>query len=134
MLCGLFEFIIWMNPKKWTHFFNEKSGSLLYHRKFKYFLPISFSFTNKKFFLINLKLETWNLNLKLTCNGLFQKKFTPPRRKARFFDPPSTWISKTAWAPLHSGFPSLKTPPPIWISIKLLDTVILLYIQCGRIL
>ena len=29
--------------------------------------------------------------------GLFQKKSTPPRRKAQFFDsPPSTWISKTA--------------------------------------
>ena len=41
--------------------------------------------------------------------------------------PPSTWISKTAWAPLPSGFPSSKTPPPpVWICTKLLDTVILL--------
>ena len=67
--------------------------------------------------------------------GYSRKKFTPPRRKARFFySPPSTWISKTASAPLPSGFPSSKSPPPIWISITLLDTVILLYNQCRRIL
>ena len=72
-----------------------------------------------------------------SCSGLFQKKSTPPRRKAQFFyPPPSTWISKTASALLPSGFPSSKTPPPppIWISIKLLDTVILLNTQCRRIL
>ena len=71
--------------------------------------------------------------------GLFQKKSTPPPptegRKAQFFDPPPpyTWISKTAWGPLPSGFPSSKTPHSIWISIKLLDTVILIYTQCTRI-
>ena len=76
------------------------------------------------------------LSIDVTLNGLFQKKSTPPWWKAQFFDPPtpSTGISKTAWAPLHSGFPSSKTSPPIWISIKLLNTIMLIYTQCRRIL
>ena len=70
----------------------------------------------------------------LLVMGYSRKNSHPHDGRHGFLTPPSTWISKTAWAPLHSGFPSSKTPAPIWISIKLLDTVILLYTQCRRIL
>ena len=110
---------------------------------FYYYCQLNAFFKN--LFVTLSQAYTEVLHLKLTCvkqhdascSGLFQKKSTPPRRKAQFFypPPPSTWISKTASALLPSGFPSSKTPPPpIWISIKLLDTVILLNTQCRRIL
>ena len=66
--------------------------------------------------------------------GYSRKNLHPHDGRHGFLTPASTWISKTAWALLPSGFPSSKTPPPIWISIKLLDTVILIYTQCRRIL
>ena len=66
--------------------------------------------------------------------GYSRKIHTPNDGRHDFLTPTSTWISKTAWAPLHLGFPRFKDPPPIWISIKLLGTMILLYTQCGRIL
>ena len=66
--------------------------------------------------------------------GYSRKNPHPHDGRYRFLTPSPTWISKTAWAALPSGFSSSKTPPPIWISIKLLDTVILIYTQCRRIL
>ena len=66
--------------------------------------------------------------------GYSRKNPHPHDRRQGFLTPPPTWISKTVWAPLPLGFPSSKTLPPIWISIKLLDTVILIYPQCRRIL
>ena len=66
ILCGLFEFINWMNSKKWTHFFNDKSGSSPYYRKFKYFLLISFSFTNKYKTFWFIFQHPWAISLKIT--------------------------------------------------------------------
>ena len=43
-----------------------------------------------------------------------------------FFTPLSPWILKLQELPFSSGFPSLKTPL-IRISMKLLDTAILIY-------
>ena len=77
-----------------------------------------------------------NLALMSPSMGYSRKNPHPHDGRHSFLTPPppSTWISKTAWAPLHSGFPSSKTSPPIWISIKLLNTIILIYTQCRRIL
>ena len=51
ILSGLFEFINWMNSKKWTHFFNDKSGSSLYYWKFNTFYLFFFpSRTNIRLF------------------------------------------------------------------------------------
>ena len=77
-----------------------------------------------------------NLALMSPSMGYSRKNPHPHDGRHSFFTPrpPSTWISKTAWAPLHSGFPSSKTSPPIWISIKWLNTIILIYTQCRRIL
>ena len=44
----------------------------------------------------------------------FQKKSTPPNRRHGFLTPlPSTWISKTAWAPPPSPQDSQVQRPPI---------------------
>ena len=118
------------------------SANGLYHRKFKYFLLISFSFTNKyktfgSYFSVHELSHLKSLYFVVLVMGYSRKNPHPHYGRHSFLTPPpppSIWISKTAWAPLHSGFPSWKTPAPIWISIKLLDTVILLYTQCGRIL
>ena len=73
-----------------------------------------------------------------SCSGLFQKKSTPPRRKAQFFYPHPIHLDiQNCFSPLPLRISNLKDPPPpppIWISIKLLDTVILLNTQCRRIL
>ena len=64
-----------------------------------------------------------------------EKIHTPTTEGTVFYPPP----------PHPPGFPKLLEPPslsiskfkdapPIWISIKLLDTRILLYTQCRRIL
>ena len=71
ILCGLFEFINWMNSKKRTHFFNDKSGSLLYCWKFKYFLLISFSFTNKYKTFWFIFQHPWAISLKITVHIIF---------------------------------------------------------------
>ena len=47
--------------------------------------------------------------------GYSRKNPHPNDGRHGFLTPPSTWISKTAWAPLPSGFPGSKTPSPIWI-------------------
>ena len=42
----------------------------------------------------------------------FRKKSTPPERRHGFLTPlPSTWISKTAWAPPPLKIPKFKDPP-----------------------
>ena len=67
ILSGLFEFINWMNSKKWTHFFNDKSGSLLYYWKFNTFYLFFFpSRTNnyKTFWFIFQ--HPWAISLKIT--------------------------------------------------------------------
>ena len=75
-----------------------------------------------------------------SCSGLFHKKSTPPRRKAQFFYPPPPPIHldiQNCFSPPLLRISKFKDPPPhppIWISIKLLDTVILLNTQCRRIL
>ena len=72
-----------------------------------------------------------------SCSGLFQKKSTPPRRKAQFFYPPPIHLDiQNCFSPPPLRISKFKDPPPppIWISIKLLDTVILLNTQCRRIL
>ena len=68
--------------------------------------------------------------------GYSSKNPHPHDGRHSFLTPISTWISKTAWGPFRSGFQVQRppSPPTIWISIKLLDTVILLYTQCRRIL
>lgn len=76
-----------------------------------------------------------------TLNGLFLKKSNPsPQMESNYFDPtPSTWNFKTAWGPPHPSLHDFQVqrppPPPITISIKLLDTVIIvIYTQCRRFL
>ena len=69
-----------------------------------------------------------------SCSGLFQKKSTPPRWKAQFFDPPIHPDNPNCFNPPPLRISKFKDPPPLWISIKLLDTMILLNTQCRRIL
>ena len=78
--------------------------------------------------------ELFNPVFHVRDNGLFQKKSTPPRQMARFFDPPFHLDFQNRLKPPPLRISKFKDPPPIWISIKLLDTVILIYTQCRRIL
>ena len=67
----------------------------------------------KNLFVTLSQAYTEVLHLKLTCvkqhdascSGLFQKKSTPPRRKAQFFDPP-----------IHLDIQNYFSPPPLRIS------------------
>ena len=68
----------------------------------------------------------------LSDNRLFQKN-PHPRRNAWFLDPPSTWISKTAWAPPPVRISKFKDPLPTHPDFNkinlLLDTVILIILN-----
>ena len=58
-------------------------------------------------------IKRWiEILLLLIIMGYSRKNPQPHDGRHGFFDPASTWISKTAWVPLPSGFPSSKTPPP----------------------
>ena len=63
-----------------------------------------------------------------------EKIHTPT--KARFFDPTfPPEFRKLLEPPSPQDLQDQRPPPPpIWVSIKLLDTVILIYTQCRRIL
>ena len=67
-------------------------------------------------------------------NGLFQKNLQPPSHPMEGTFPPSfsSRFPRLLEPPLPSGFSSSRTPPPppnpIWISIKLQDTVTGLHI------
>lgn len=70
---------------------------------------------------------------------IFQKKYPHPHNGRHIFyplppPPPQlpTGIRKLLEPPLPSGFPSSKTPPSIWLCLKLLDIIILIYTQCTR--
>ena len=111
---------------------------------FYYYCQLNAFFKN--LFVTLSQAYTEVLHLKLTCvkqhdascSGLFQKKSTPPRRKAQFFYPPPPihLNIQNCFSPPPLRISKFKDPPPppIWISIKLLDTVILLNTQCRRIL
>ena len=69
-------------------------------------------------------------------NWVIPEKIHTPTTEGTVFWPPSHLDFQNCLSPPPLRISKFKDPPPppIWISIKLLDKVILLNTQCGRIL
>ena len=81
-------------------------------------------------------LEVGTPIVNLNFNWVIPEKIHSPTTEGSVFwrPPPSHLDFQNCLSPPPLRISKFKEPPPIWISIKLLDTVILIYPQCRKIL